>query len=183
MNVFDFDGTLYRGDSTWDFFWFCLKRRPSVVRVFPIQIWGTVSYLLGGSDKTRWKERFYSFLRCINDIDAMTEEFWKQNIKKMDEGIISLAKPGDLVISASPEFLLRHPCGRFGFRLIASRVDQATGITTGENCHGQEKVSRFRGEYPHEIVECFYSDSQSDLPMASLAQHAYIVSKGTLSDW
>lgn len=183
MNVFDFDGTLYRGDSTWDFFWFCFMRQPSIVRALPTQIRGLVSYLFGRSDKTRWKECFYSFLEYIDDIDAMTEGFWRRNLRRMDEGIMSHAKPGDLVISASPEFLLEYPCNRYGLQLIASRVDPRTGITTGKNCHGQEKTRRFHGEYPHEAVECFYSDSASDLPMASLAHRAYIVKRGVLSDW
>lgn len=44
MNVYDFDGTIYNGDSTIDFFLYALKRNPSVLRYLPKQVWGFVLY-------------------------------------------------------------------------------------------------------------------------------------------
>ena len=37
MNVYDFDGTIYDGDSTVDFFLHALKRNPSVLLHLPKQ--------------------------------------------------------------------------------------------------------------------------------------------------
>ena len=67
--------------------------------------------------------------------------------------------------------------------LIASEVNRVTGEYTGENCHGPEKVKRFRALYPQGRVERFYSDSLSDSPMASLAEKAYLVTKGECVLW
>ena len=37
MNVFDFDGTIYNGDSSKDFFFYCLKRYPKIrKKIFPV---------------------------------------------------------------------------------------------------------------------------------------------------
>jgi len=37
MNVYDFDGTIYNGDSTVDFFLFALKRKPSLLLNVPVR--------------------------------------------------------------------------------------------------------------------------------------------------
>ena len=88
------------------------------------------------------------------------------------------------MISASPEFLLAPICRKLGIRhLLASRVDPCTGRYTGENCQGAEKINRFRSAFPHETVEEFYSDSLSDLPLAKIAQRAYLIQKGKITDW
>ncbi|MGN1172926.1 MAG: haloacid dehalogenase-like hydrolase, partial [Muribaculaceae bacterium] len=52
-------------------------------------------------------------------------------------------RPDDIVISASPEFLLKPEAQYLDFgKLIASKVDKHTGKYTGENCWGEEKVKR-----------------------------------------
>ena len=35
MNVYDFDGTIYDGDSTLDFWYFCLKKHPQILLYLP----------------------------------------------------------------------------------------------------------------------------------------------------
>ena len=35
MNIYDFDGTLYDGDSTFDFILYSLKKHPSLLRFLP----------------------------------------------------------------------------------------------------------------------------------------------------
>ena len=89
----------------------------------------------------------------------------------------------DLVISASPEFLLKPLEETLHITVIASRVSPIDGKTTGENCYHAEKVRRFREQYPDGTIEEFYSDSYSDEPLALLAEKAYIVDGETLIDW
>ena len=60
----------------------------------------------------------------------------------------------DLIISASPEFLLKPICGILGIKhLIASKVSPVDGKYTGKNCHGKEKVRRFKQLYNEKIEE------------------------------
>ena len=35
MNIYDFDGTLYHGDSTMDFLKYSFKKHPSLLRFLP----------------------------------------------------------------------------------------------------------------------------------------------------
>lgn len=66
---------------------------------------------------------------------------------------------------------------------MASRVDRKTGLYSGINCHGKEKVRRFYEVFKNEKIDEFYSDSYSDTPLAEIAQKAHIVKKNQISDW
>ena len=48
MNVYDFDDTIFRGDSTRAFWAYCLKRAPGLARFLPRQCAAAVRYVLGG---------------------------------------------------------------------------------------------------------------------------------------
>ena len=183
MNVYDFDGTIYNGDSTIDFFLYAMKWKPALVRYLPKQLWGFVLYGIKRIDKTRFKEYFFCFLSTIN-AEELTEAFWDQNQDKICDWYLNRQKQDDIIISASPRFLLMPICSRMGIsHLIASEVDSQTGMFTGENCRGQEKVRRLDVEYNVTHIDSFYSDSHSDFPLAKIANEAFMVKKGVIKEW
>ena len=182
MNVYDFDDTIYEGDSTFDFYKFCLKKKPSIIFRFPAIT--ALRFVLGFEKKLVFKERFYRFLQCLADTDAMVEAFWQTHLKNIKDWYKNQQKADDVIISASPEFLLTPACAALSIScLMASRVDKHTGKYTGDNCWGEEKVLRFREKFPDAVVDAFYSDSLSDTPMARLAKVAYIIKGTTLTEW
>ena len=181
MNVYDFDKTIYPRDSTAQFYLWCLRRFPRTWLTLPCTAWAFFCLGLRLKPKTQCKQIFYRFLRHV-PADA-PERFWKEHIKDMFPWYLAQKRADDLVISASPEFLLRPAAEAVGFALLASPVDQATGRYHGENCHGDEKVRRFRAVYGDAPVEGFWSDSRSDTPMARLAAHAWLVGKGKAVPW
>lgn len=183
-NVYDFDKTIYKGDSTLDFYIFCLRKQPSIVRWWPKQCYGAYLYKVKKITKTRMKEIFYSFLQDINSIELLVDQFWDKNLEKVMTWYVKQQKADDLIISASPEFLLKPVCEKLQIHyLIASKVNSNDGHYVGENCYGQEKVNRFKKEYPNEKIDCFYSDSYSDLPLAQLARVSYLVKDGQIYHW
>ncbi len=185
MNIYDFDGTLYGGDSTADFLIYSIKKHPSLVRFLPGVAVAFSKYALGRMEKTKAKERLYRIFTGY-DAPALLEEFWDCHQHK----VFSWYPGGqqeetDIVISASPEFLLKPICQRLGIQyLIASRVDSRTGAYTGENCWGPEKVIRLKDELGYTHCDNFYSDSHSDQPLADIADRAFLVGKGgVISPW
>lgn len=183
MNVYDFDGTIYNGDSTVDFFLHAVKCNPSALLYLPKQAWGFVLYGTKRIDKTKLKEYFFSFLPAINT-EELAESFWNQNQDKIFDWYLKQQKQDDIVISASPKFLLQPICTRLGIcHLIASEVDPGNGMFTGENCRGLEKVRRLEAEYNVTYIDSFYSDSYSDLPLAKIADKAFLVEKGMVKEW
>lgn len=184
MNIYDFDETIYNGDSTKDFYFFCLKKYPKVLLTVPRMTAAFLLYALGMKSKTRAKETMYRFLTKIPDINMSLLEFWDGHEQKIKPWYKNRQKTDDIIISASPEFLLEPICTRIGIKyLMASRVDSKTGRYTGENCWGEEKVKRLREEFPEAKCDEFYSDSLSDTPLARIADKAMIIRGDTLTDW
>ena len=175
VNVYDFDKTILPYDSTEAFFRHCLRRYPRVLAPALGALPLAAGMPLGLVSKTRVKEVFYRFLALIPDIDAELTRFWELHLGDINAWYLARRRPDDIVSSASPEFLLRPVAERFGFRLMASRVDKHSGWTLGENNHGEEKVRRFYAAHPGAVTEAFYSDSLSDTPMARIAQRAYLI--------
>ena len=66
---------------------------------------------------------------------------------------------------------------------MASRVDKHTGVYSGINCHGKEKVRRFREKFPQGKIGEFYSDSYSDSPLAEIADKAFMVDGEKVTKW
>lgn len=184
MNVYDFDKTIYDGDSTLDFYFFSLKKSPMLIRFLPIQIIGFIKYMFGMYSKLQFKEKFYSFLKGIKDVDSMVELFWNENQDKIKDWYLKSKEESDVIISASPEFLLNNICRRIGIKhLIASEVNKNTGICEGENCYGEEKVLRFKKYFEKGEIKKFYSDSLSDAPISLMASERYIVNGNNILPW
>ena len=184
MDVYDFDGTLYRGNSSVDFVRFCLSRHPRIAATLPRTGVAAIACMgLHVIDKTRFKRTLYRFLTRVPDIDREIYQFWASH----EHNICGPCKPhaGDLVISASPEFLLRGVCARRDLELIASLVDPCTGETLSPNCSDEEKIARLRERHPDAEVDRFYSDSHNDDPLARIAAHPYMVNihKSTVTPW
>lgn len=186
MNAYDFDKTIYDGDSTADFYLFCLKRHKKIIIMCAPSLLGATLrfYAAKKGTKTQFKEVMYRFLRYC-DCERDVHDFWEKNRKKIKRFYLEQKRPDDVIISASPVFLLRPICSELGVgTLIASIVDPETGIYSGENCHGEEKVRRFREIFgENAVIEEFYSDSRSDEPMAKTARKAFLVKGESLTEW
>lgn len=181
MNVYDFDKTIYPADSTAQFYKWCLRRYPACRRTLGCTAWAFFCMGTRLKTKTKSKEIFYRFLRYV-PADAPTL-FWQEHIAAVRPWFHAQRQADDLVISASPEFLLAPAAQMLEFALIASPVEQTTGLYRGENCHGAEKVRRFREMYGDSRVDGFWSDSRSDAPMAALADKAFLVRNGVPEPW
>ncbi len=184
MNVFDFDKTIYDGDSTVDFWKFCLKKCPKAKKhLFHTAVNGT-KFVFGFMEKTNFKEDFYRFLAEIYEPEKLLSEFWDIHQVKIKQWYLDMQKKDDVIISASPEFLLSPICKRLNIKyLMASRVDIKTGKYDGVNCHGEEKVRRYKEKFPHVQIHEFYSDSYSDTPLAKLAFDPILVKGNDFEPW
>ena len=125
----------------------------------------------------------YKFLRYC-DIEKDVSDFWDINETNIKKYYLAQKKEDDVIVSASSEFLLEPICHRLGIKnLIASRVDPKTCKYIGKNCHGKEKVRRFREKFGDVEIENFYSDSHSDDPMAEIAVNAYMIKGESIEEW
>lgn len=185
MNVYDFDQTIYHGDSTVDFYFYCMRHKPLMLRSIPGIGAAFALYQARIWNKTQFKQQMYRFLTALGDTEQVVHAFWKSHIGNIKTWYIEKTRrEDDVIISASPEFLLKPACEQLGIRyLMASRVDPHTGRYTGINCWGEEKVRRFHEMFGEVPIETFYSDSLSDTPLARLADTAWIVRGDELIPW
>ena len=184
MNTYDFDKTIFYPDSSVTFIKHCFRKYPWIMlKNFPGAIPQAVAYAVKGGSATKLKEKLFAFLKDIPDIDSEVERFWAENKDGIGEWYLRQKKDDDVIISASPEFLLEPVCRELGVGLIGTRMDKHSGKIDGENCHDKEKVRRFYERYPDGHSDEFYSDSMSDLPMAEISDRAFMLKKHVISPW
>jgi phosphoserine phosphatase len=182
MNVYDFDKTIYPRDSATDFFWYCVRRYPAALLCLPAALGTALVHLWRPELRGKLKEKIYSFLRFVPDPEAAASAFWDEKMDDIYSWYRERRRDDDLVISASPDFLVGEACRRLGVRFLCTQMDRRTGRLLSPNCRGREKVRRFRAEYAAAPVEEFYSDSWSDRPMMELADRGFLVKKGRVAD-
>ena len=184
MNAYDFDKTIFYPDSSACFFRYCLKKHPwPVMRVLPVSVGLFVRYRKKQLGARELKQQLFSFLGELNDAEELVASFWEENFSRIGAWYLKQKREDDVIISASPAFLLEPVCKRLGVELIATEMDIRSGQINGANCHDVEKPRRFYERHPGARPEAFYSDSLSDSPMAEISEEAYLVKKHRLSPW
>lgn len=177
INAYDFDETIYDGDSSVDFYFYCLKRNKKVLLVLPVQLYGVIVYLFHLKDKTYFKEKVFSFLKKIKDVDKYVEDFWEEKETKIKSWYMKQKCKTDIIISASPEFLLKPLEKKLKVKIIATKVNKKNGHFESKNCHDYEKIKRYEQETGNKKnISKFYSDSiKADKAMFQYAEEAYLV--------
>ncbi len=182
VDVYDFDGTIYDGDATIDFYKYCLKKKKSIIIYLLPFSFNCILYFLKIVSKTKAKGSFFKFLIKFKNIDELVEDFWKNNQHKIKEFYLNKKHSKDIIISASPTFLLKYICKKLKVKdLIASEVDKNTGNFLGLNCKGKEKVNRLMKKYSNVKVINMYTDSYSDLPLIEISEKAFLVRKDKIT--
>jgi len=183
MNVYDFDKTIYNGDSSADLVKYALLKHPAALITLPSIAWHGLRYFLGLDNKERFKEQVFSFLRYVGNLEAFLDDFWAKHERKLSAWYLKQKSEDDIIVSASSHFALEPLCRRLKVGLIATDVDRKNGRFNGANCHGEEKLRRFRQLYPDAVIDGVYSDSLSDAPLALAARQAFLVKRGRPRPW
>ncbi len=186
MNVYDFDGTIYKGDSSVDFATYVMCHRLKCMRVVPNILIGVVRYQLKKIDTKDFKEIFFSFLKYIpaGELNPLINDFWKSHKYYLQTWYLEKKRYDDVIVSASPQFLLDPIKDILGIDcILATQVNKRTGAIEGNNCKGEEKVKRFIQAFKDDGIEEFYSDSLTDIYLAQMAQIPFFIKKGKIEKW
>ena len=178
INVYDFDGTLYNGDSSIDFFFFCLKQNKKNILLLPKIFFFFLLYVVHFIKKEKFKSCFFSFLKNDDNPKKSITDFWKIKESNINEELkkIILEDPNAVIVSASPEFLIKPIAEKLGVsKYICSNVDIKTGMWLDNNCHGKNKIIFLRKKYKKFDIENSYSDSYSDRFIAQESKNAYLI--------
>ena len=184
MNVYDFDNTIYDGESGIDFFFFLMKKKPSLIKYIPKVTICFIKYKLHRITIQTAHDKYADAVeKAIRNFDNFQEEickFWDRNMHKIKPNFAERIKDNDLILSASPEATIREVCERLNIKnYIGSKIDLETG-KIHFICYRENKVSAFREMYPDTVIENFYTDSMNDKPLIDIANHAFLVKKNKI---
>ena len=179
MNVYDFDNTIYDGESVVDFFLYYCKKDKSLLRYIPSVFTALFKYKRGQvtieQALSKYGEAVADYYRKHPDIPEDMKYFWNCHMNKIKPFYKDIQSDDDLIISGSPEFSLDIICKRLGIkRYIGSLIDTQSGEVK-RLCIRENKVKAFFEEYPDTKIENFYTDSINDLPLIEISENAYLV--------
>ena len=179
MNVYDFDNTIYNGESTVDFFLFCLKKKKSLIKYLPLVFYTAILYkirVLSIEKLLKAASKMTSeFINSNEDFNKLATEFWSLNEKKLKSGYLSKLNSSDVIITASPRFLMEAILPTLKISdAICSEFDTNTGQFEFANFK-ENKVIAFKRKYPNEKIINFYTDSLNDSPLIEMAENSFLV--------
>ena len=198
--VYDFDKTLYDGETGVNFSMFYLKKYPVRSILFLMKYSkDLIFYLLKIINLTTLKERYFKFLErhSKSEIEELVDGFWETKRNKIyswtREELKKNKKECEMVIvsSASPLFLIENFLLSLGYDKVFGTNfvnDGKEGKETfvakidGENNKGKEKVKKLdewakKNELEYEIIK-FYSDSLADEPLYNISRKKYWIKRG-----
>lgn len=185
IDVYDFDGTIYDGDSTADFVLFCLRRHPGMIASLPRVADAALCLAVKRINLTRFKSVLFGEMSRRFSLEAEADAFWQSEKTRAKLGAWFFDTPRDIPIviaSASPEFELCHATKILGVEtLIGTRCNMKTGELYGKNCKGAEKIERIRemlGDF--EVRAMYTDDAKADGPLLAIAKEKYIVTHGNV---
>lgn len=177
VNVYDFDDTIYKGDSGVDFYLYMLKKRFflvcfSIIKAIPVSI----LFLLKKRETRDIKDKLFSFIKYVPNIELYVKSFWDKNEVRIKKWYLDQKKDNDVIITANYDFLIKEICMRLNIKnLIATEYDFKTYKIKGIHSRGEGKLQLFSEKYPDYKIDKTYSDSRKDIPLLRAGHPGYVV--------
>lgn len=185
--VFDFDGTIYKGDATRDFCWYFYQKKPLRSYYLLIQLASWLLWRLKLLTTTQFKSTFIQFLNRIEgeQITGLLNSFWEEKKSLVHANLVleisRLKKEGVhiVVVSASPELFIKTFCLSLGVdTVLGSELKVLNNkYSLLINCRGQEKLKRIKRAFPDFELIAAYSDNKDDDVLLKTAKNGYWVDR------
>lgn len=184
MNIYDFDNTIYNGDTNKDLVIYALKKYPKlVIPCLKKARKLNKDYKNGLIEFERVKEALFAFIFQINNYPKFLNEFVSSHSKKIKSWYLTRRTEHDVIVSASYDLWINLFARYLGVRVvIATKVD-SNGKIIGKNCKGPEKVRRIKEMFPSATITTAYGDSETDKDILELASTAYVVEGNKLKSY
>jgi phosphatidylglycerophosphatase C len=184
--VFDFDHTIYKGDSSIDFYFFFLKKYPIYFVVLFYQFFFYCLFKLKLISVENFKSRYFVFLTVLDEKsrENLINEFWDArksvhfNQNLMNTFDFFKSKEIDIVIASASLYLILDAFKeRHGIDLLIATEAEFSfkGLTIHENCRGIVKIRRLKEKYSDFTIVEAYSDNYDDSALLRMAQKGYWV--------
>ncbi|MBQ9428431.1 MAG: haloacid dehalogenase-like hydrolase [Clostridia bacterium] len=177
MRVFDFDNTVYDGESPFDVFIFGLRYRPRTVRYLLIVLYYLARYKLHNISEEKMeaalRRHVAAYVGAFADLPDFAEKFWDTHQHKIKSWYVP--RPDDVFLTANFDVLIGEICRRLG---ITACISSTVDIEHPENMEvnfGGKKVDAFLKKYGNIQIDEFYTDSKYDFALIEHADKAFLV--------
>ena len=176
MNLYDFDNTIYDGDSCHDLVIYGLRKHfflaiKSVIKAGFLN----KKYKKNEIPFEIVKENLLSFIYKIDNYKEFINDFVDSHMNRIKPWYKKIQTKNDILLTASFDLWIDIFAKKIGINhVIATKTDE-NGHIIGKNCKTNEKVRRLKKEFPNKKFTCAYSDSSADIPILELAKNAYVV--------
>ena len=184
MKVFDFDNTIYRGESSIDLALYMMKNNKMIIRFVPSIFINLVRYKLCLISLEQMENIINEFCASVmgskDELPAIIDGFWRTHADRLDPRILKRIRPQDIIITAGPDVLIEGIKERLGTdNIIASKIDPDTGKIIYLN-YKDNKVKRYRELYGDRPIDALYTDSYNDRALMDISDRVYLVKKGRI---
>ena len=180
MNIYDFDNTIYDGESFFDFFLEYVKVNPAIARFLPKVMFAFLKYKLGKVTVEQMMTDYAPVIKkCYCDYDKweeFTQKFWDSHMHNIKSFYKDVQKEDDLILTASPELTIKEIAKRLGIKnIVCSKIDDKTGQIT-RICMRQNKIKALKEDFGDVEIDDFYTDSiKNDGFFAEYAKRVFLV--------
>lgn len=175
MNGYDFDDTILKGNSMCLFFLYCMVRLPYLIFFIPVLLLAVILHWLHILSKNRYLHMISLFIAWIPNTGKFTVKFWDKYMKRIKPWYLAQKRDDDIIVSASPQFLIQEACDRLGVDCIGTQISPTNAKRTGRQYYGEEKVIQYKARFGDTPLATYYSDSMSDVHMFEFAEQGYLV--------
>ena len=179
IKVFDFDNTIYQGESTIDFFLYIISKKKNYIKYLPLTIYTYILYKTKRLPLDYVKKIANKYTHEIvnnkNEIKELVQEFWINNSNKLKPKFLNMIDEEDIIITASPNILIDGIKDKLKTKnIICSQINLETG-NLDFLCLKENKSIAFQKYYKDKEIDELYTDSMNDTPLINISKKSYLV--------
>lgn len=185
VNVYDFDNTIYDGETLIDYIKYYIKHDPKIWKYIPKLLIIAAKDGLNLFTVEEAIKAYASFLEGyyikLEDPAENIVDFWDKNESRIRPWYKEVQKDSDIIVSGTLDFILEEIAKRVGFKnYVGSSINPETG-KFDRLCFLDNKVKYFKELFPDAEIENFYTDSMNDKPMMDISENVYFVKKDKIT--
>lgn len=185
MQAFDFDNTIYKGESSFDFALFVVRHEVRMLKYLPIIIKVLLSYKSEHMNVDEYMNLLNKYVYLVMEnkdrILELVDKFWETHERKLYLNMLEKIHFNDVIITTAPDFLMKGIRRRLNTRnILCTKTDMKKGKLVYLNFH-ENKVKAFKKKYPKKMIKNFYTDSYNDEPFMDFSKNVYLVNHGDIT--
>ncbi len=183
MKVFDFDNTIYDGESMVDFVYFMMEKKEKLKKYKGVVDRLLKLYELNLLSPSLIENVINKYRGELNfptaNIKSYIDEFWKINKGKIKKDMLAKISKDDLIITAAPDILLEPIKKKLKTNNIYTSIVNMETKELVFMCYKENKAKKYKELYGDQMIDELYTDNYADKPLMKISKKVYLIDKKT----